>query len=85
MRKSKVDPDVEAKAKWHKALATVGVVNAGDYVMELTIDDGNDKQDPIKWFIDAFGYWEKLFRDQKWIKTEKQPPDKIIRAIRHGL
>jgi hypothetical protein len=80
MRKSKVDPDVQAKAEWHKALARAGVVNVGDYVMELTIGDGNDVLDPIKWFIDAFGYWEKLFRAENWIANEKRLPDKIIRA-----
>jgi hypothetical protein len=79
MRKSKVDPDVKAKAEWHKALATVGVVNAGDYVMELKIGDGRDELDPTMWFIDAFGYWEKLFRAENWIKEDKRLPDKIIR------
>jgi hypothetical protein len=79
MRKTKVDPDVKAKAEWHQALARVGVVNVGDYVMELKIGDGNQEKDPIKWFIDAFGYWENLFRAEDWIKNEKRLPDKIIR------
>jgi hypothetical protein len=65
-------------------LAALGVVNVGDYVMSLTITDGKDELDPIKWFIDAFGYWERLFREENWIKTEKRLPDKIIRVIHHG-
>jgi hypothetical protein len=65
MRKSKVDPDVRAKAEWHKGLATVGLVNAGDYVMSLTIGDGKDELDSIRWF-----------RDENWIKTEKRLPTK---------
>jgi hypothetical protein len=79
MRRKKADPDVKAKAEWHKAWESVGVVNVGDYVMSMTITDGNDTLDPIRWFIDAFSYWERLFREQDWIKAEKRVPDKIIR------
>ena len=80
MRRKKADPDVKAKAEWHQAWERVGVVNVGDYVMSMTITDGNEELDPIKWFIDAFGYWEKLFRTENWIKNEKRLPDKIIRV-----
>jgi hypothetical protein len=55
-------------------------VNVDDYVMSMTITDGSETLDPIRWFIDAFGYWEKLFREQDWIKAERRLPDKIIRA-----
>jgi hypothetical protein len=48
--------------------------------MSMTITDGSETLDPIRWFIDAFGYWEKLFREQDWIKAERRLPDKIIRA-----
>ena len=86
MRKSKVDPDVKAKAEWHKALESVGVVKAGDLVMNLTIEDGKSGPlDPIQWFIDAFGYWEKLFRENDWIKAEKRLPDKIIRVAQGSI
>jgi hypothetical protein len=80
MRRKKADPDVKAKAEWHKAWERVGVVNVDDYVMSMTITDGSETLDPIRWFIDAFGYWEKLFREQDWIKAERRLPDKIIRA-----
>jgi hypothetical protein len=48
--------------------------------MSLSIADGMEELDPIKWFIEAFGYWENLFREQDWIKSEKRLPDKIIRT-----
>jgi hypothetical protein len=84
MRKNKINPDVKARAEWHKALESVGVVKAGDLVMNLTIEDEKSGPlDPIQWFIDAFGYWDKLFRENDWIKSEKRLPDKIIRAP-HG-
>ena len=35
MRRKKADPDVKAKAEWHKAWEKVGVVNVGDYVMSM--------------------------------------------------
>lgn len=84
MRRKKADPDVKAKAEWHKAWEKVGVVNIGDYVMSMTITDGAEELDPIRWFVDAFGNWEKLFREQGWIKDDKRLPDKIIRAIQPG-
>jgi hypothetical protein len=80
MRRKKADPDVKAKAEWHKAWEKVGVVDVGDYVMSMNITDGAENLDPVRWFIDAFGYWEKLFRSENWIKEEKRLPDKIIRA-----
>lgn len=80
MKRKKADPDVKARAEWRTALEKVGVVNVGDCVMELTITDGDRRVDPIFCFIEAFGYWEKLFREQDWIKNEKRVPDKIIRA-----
>jgi hypothetical protein len=46
----------------------------------MNITDGAENLDPVRWFIDAFGYWEKLFRSENWIKEEKRLPDKIIRA-----
>ncbi len=80
MRRKKAAPDVKAKAEWHQAWEKVGVVNVGDYVMTMTITDGSETLDPIRWFIDAFGYWETLFREQNWIQDDKRLPDKIIRA-----
>jgi hypothetical protein len=80
MRRKKADPDVKAKAEWHEAWEKVGVVKVGDYVMSMTITDGIETLDPIRWFIAAFGYWENLFRAENWIKNEKRLPDKIIRV-----
>jgi hypothetical protein len=80
MRRKKADPDVKAKAEWHKSLEKVGVVNVGDYVMSMTITDGNEELDPVMWLIEAAGYLEKLFREEKWITNEKRLPDKIIRT-----
>jgi len=79
MRRKKADPDVKAKAEWHQALERVGVVNIGDYVMTLTITDGTETLDAVKWFIEAFGYWEKLFREHNWITADRRLPDKIVR------
>ena len=44
------------------------------------ISDGRDELDAVLWYIDAEGYWEKLMRDEKLIKTEDRLPDKIIRV-----
>jgi hypothetical protein len=38
-----------------------GVVDVGDYVMDMSITDGTETLDQIQWFVDAFEYWEKLF------------------------
>ena len=72
MRRKKAAPDVKAKAEWHQAWEKVGVVNVGDYVMTMTITDGSETLDPIRWFIDAFGYWETLFREQNWISGRQK-------------
>jgi hypothetical protein len=80
MKRKKSDPDVKVKAEWHKALERVGVVNVGDYVTSMSITDGSETLNPVQWLIDAFGYWEKLFRAEGWITIEKRLPDKIIRA-----
>jgi hypothetical protein len=61
MRRKKADPDVKAKAEWHKAREKVGVVDVDDYVMDMSITDGTGTLDQIQWFVDAFEYWEKLF------------------------
>jgi hypothetical protein len=53
MRKTKVDPDIHAIARWHEALERVGVVKPGDLVMSLTIKDGENERDAIMWFIDV--------------------------------
>jgi hypothetical protein len=80
MRKARVDPDVKTVAEWHKAIVRTGVVNSGDLVMSMNISGGNQEKDAIRWFIEAFGYWENLFRSENWISIEKRLPDKIIRA-----
>ncbi len=45
-RRKKADPDVQAKAEWHKAWEKVGVVDVGDYVMSMTITDGAETWTP---------------------------------------
>jgi hypothetical protein len=82
MRKTKIDPDVKAIAQWHQAIERVGFVKPGDRVMGLMITYGQDERDAIKWFIEAFGYWENLFTAEKLITAEARLPDKIIRAQR---
>jgi hypothetical protein len=82
MRRTKSDPDVKAKAVWREAIARVGLVVPGDLVLSLEITDGETTKDAVRWFIDGFGYWENLFRDNGWISTEMRLPDKIIKMGR---
>lgn len=80
MRRKKSDPSVEAKAIWRKAIEGAGLVVPGDLLLSLEITDGNETYDAVKWFIDAFGYWEVLFRKHGWISAGDRLPDKIIKA-----
>jgi hypothetical protein len=48
--------------------------------MSLMIADGAVQKDAVRWFIDAFGYWENLFTNEKLIAAKLRLPDKIIRA-----
>jgi hypothetical protein len=48
--------------------------------MELFIYDGQTRQDAVRLFIDAAGYWEKLLMSENLITAEARLPDRIIRA-----
>jgi hypothetical protein len=81
MRKSNPDPAIKAMVKWDKAVEAVGLVKPGDLNMSLIIADGEKEQDALLWFIEAFGYWEKLMTAEKLFKAEPaRIPNKIIRA-----
>ncbi len=79
MRRTKSDPTIKAKAVWREAIERVGLVVPGDLVLGLEISDGDKTKDALQWFIDAFGYWENLFRDNDWISADMRLPDKIIK------
>jgi hypothetical protein len=57
-----------------------GLAKPGDLIMSLRIADGTDERDAVLWFIEAFGYWERLLPDEKIVAKNGRLPDKIIRA-----
>jgi hypothetical protein len=79
MRTSKVDANIHALVEWHPAIEAVGLVKPGDLVPDLTISDHGKKQDAVAWFIEAFGFWEKLFTEEKLVSEAPHVPD-IIRT-----
>jgi len=80
MRNTTIDPNVKAIAQWNPVIEGVGLVKPGDLVLSLTISNGADQRDAARWFIDAFGYWEQLFTNEKLVTSKATLPDTIIRA-----
>jgi hypothetical protein len=80
MRKNKVDPDVTALARWLPVIQGAGHVKPGDYTLSLIIIDGDQQQDATRWFIQAFGYWEQLFTQEKLVSIASRSPDKFIKS-----
>lgn len=80
MRTTKRDETVRAMAKWSPVVEGAGLVKPGDLVLNLRIADGETESDAEGCFIEAFGYWEKLFTDEKLMVGKARLPDKIIRA-----
>jgi hypothetical protein len=80
MRTEKRDEKVRAVAKWDPLIAGAGLVKPGELVMDLKIADGDKERDAEICFIEAFGYWEKLFNEEKLMVGKTRLPDKIIRA-----
>lgn len=78
MRKHKIDPEITAEARWSLAIQGAGHVKPGDLILELFIRDGDHEEDANRWFIQAFGYWEQLFSQEKLITVQARLPDKII-------
>ncbi|NVO14789.1 MAG: hypothetical protein HXX10_12205 [Rhodoplanes sp.] len=78
MRKRKSDPDVKALAEWLPAIEPAGHVKVGDLVLQLSIYDGEKKWDAVRLFIEAFGYWEQLLREEGLITRDARLPDKIV-------
>jgi hypothetical protein len=74
-----VEPGLKALAKWDPVVEGVGLVKPGDLKMSLIVSDGAKEQDAVLWFIDAFGYWERLFTTEKLFGSQGRLPDKIIR------
>ena len=79
MRTSTPDPAIKALTKWDPVVEGVGLVKPGDLKMSLMVSDGAKEQDAILWFVDAFGYWERLFTTEKLFGSQRRLPDKIIR------
>ena len=52
----------------------------GDYTLSLIIVDGDQQQDATRWFIQAFGYWEQLFTQEKLVSVTSRLPDKFIKS-----
>jgi hypothetical protein len=82
MRTTKHDPKVQAKAEWTQAVEHAGLVAPGDLVLEFTITDGDQTLDATLWFIEAAGYWEQLFNQEKLFTPGGRLPDNIIRATK---
>jgi hypothetical protein len=80
MRKSNPDPVIKAMARWDPVVEGAGLAKPGDLIMSLRIADGTDERDAVLWFIEAFGYWERLLADEKIVAKNGRLPDKIIRA-----
>jgi hypothetical protein len=80
MRTMKTDSSFKAAATWHPAVEAVGRVKFGDLVMHLTITDGGKELDAAEVFIEAAGYWEKLFIAEKLLSASGRLPDKVITA-----
>lgn len=78
MRKNKVDPEVTALAEWLPVIQAAGHVKPGDFILRLTIADGDHREDACRWFIKAFGYWEELFMKEKLVSIASRLPDKHI-------
>jgi hypothetical protein len=79
MRKNKIDPDITAVARWDQAIEGAGHVTPGDLMLSLFIVDGEHEEDATRWLIQAFGYWEQLFTQEKLISPQARLPDKIIK------
>jgi hypothetical protein len=77
MRKRNTDANIRAVVDWLPAVESVGLVKAGDLVPSLIIADGLDRRDAVQWFIQAFGFWEQLFVQEKLIPAATRLPDKI--------
>lgn len=80
MRKSKLDPDIRAEARWSMAIESGGHVKNGDWILSLFVVDGEHEEPAERWLIQAFGYWEELFTQQKLVAVENRLPDKVIKA-----
>jgi hypothetical protein len=81
MRLANPDPAIKALAKWDPAVEAVGLAKPGDLIMSLRISDGDREQDAVLWFIEAFGYWERLLTAEELFAIPPAPlPKKIISA-----
>lgn len=78
MRTSKPDPKIKALTKWSPVVEGVGLAKPGDLIMSLMVADGEKEQDAVLWFIDAFGYWTKLFEAENLAAAEAPLPQKIV-------
>jgi hypothetical protein len=78
MRTSEPDPAIKVLVKWDAVVEGVGLAKPGDLQMSLIVSDGAKEQDAILWFIDAFGYWERLFTSEKLFGSEGKLPSKLI-------
>jgi hypothetical protein len=79
MRKNKIDADITAEARWSLAIEGAGHVKPGDLTLNLFIRDGDHEEDANRWLIQAFGYWEQLFSQEKLISVQARLPDKVIK------
>ena len=80
MRTTKREGKIRAMAKWDPVVDGAGLVKPGDLVMSLRVADGDAETDAEMCFINALGYWERLFNDEKLLVGKARLPDKIIKA-----
>jgi hypothetical protein len=80
MRLGKPDADVKAVAEWHEAIQGAGLAVPGDFVMSLSVIDGDAKEDAGHVFLAALGYWEELFTSEKLVEGSDRLHAKIIKA-----
>ena len=79
MRKNKIDPDITAEARWSLAIGGAGHVKPDDLILGLYIRDGDHEEDANRWLIQAFGYWEQVFTQEKLISIQNRLLDKVIK------
>jgi len=80
MRKNKTDLDITAEARWSLAIEGAGHVKSGDLILGLYIRDGDHEEDANRWLIQAFGYWEQVFSQEKLISVQNRLPDNVIKS-----
>jgi hypothetical protein len=79
MRTDNPDEEIRALAKWDPVVEGVGLAEPGDLNLSLMVSDDGKERDAVLWFIDAFGFWEKLITSEHIMTQADRLPNKIIK------